>query len=136
MSKLDDLAVGRREGMAYALRIAEKDGLDGLKEEIEKRKITGLDLNVSHKEMEEATQQMRNMMMDTIMSFSMGILHDEFGFGHDRLQRFMDRFEAGAELLNSGAITWQQIIENTQETTGINLKIRRNDTNTTIKRRY
>lgn len=136
MSKLDDLAAGRREGMAYALRIVEKDGIEGLKEEIEKRKITGLDLNISHKEMEEATQQMRNMMMDTIMAFSIGILHDIFGFGHKRATRFKENFEAGADLLNSGAISWQQIIENTEETTGIQLKIRRNDTNTTIKRRY
>lgn len=136
MSKIDDMAAGRREGMAYAARIVEKDGLEGLQEEIKKRNITGLDLNISHKEMEIATQQMRNTMMDTIMAFSMGILHDEFGFGHDRLQKFMDRFEDGADLLNSGVITWNDIIKNTEESTGINLKIRRNETDVRIKRQY
>lgn len=130
------MAAGRREGMAYAARIVEKDGLEGLKEEIKKRNITGLDLNISHKEMEVATTQMRNMMLDTIMAFSMGIMHDEFGFGHDRLQRFMDKFQEGAELLNSGVITWDQIITNTEESTGIQLMIRRNDKDVRIKREY
>lgn len=49
---------GRMEGMAYTLRIAEKDGIQGLREECTKRNITGLHLNVSHKEMEKATEQM------------------------------------------------------------------------------
>lgn len=136
MSKVDDMAAGRREGMLYAARIVEKDGLEGLQEEIKKRGISGININVSHKEMEAATGQMRNMMMDTIMAFSMGILHDRFGFGHDRLQKFMDAFVEGADLLNSGTITWNDIIDNTEESTGIKLTIRRNDTNVKIKREY
>lgn len=136
MSKTDDLAQGRIEGMIYAERIVSKDGLEGLQEEIKKRGYSGISINVSHKEMEKATSQMRNMMMDTIMAMSMGILHDEFGYGHDRLQRFVDKFQEGAELLAEGVITWEQIIENTEEVVGIPLSIRRNDHNVKIQREY
>ena len=104
MSKVDDMARGRMEGLVYAERIVAKDGIEGLREEIKKRGCSGMSINVSHKEMERATSQMRNMMLDTVMSMSMGILHDKFGFGHDRLQKFMDAFQDGAELLNDGVI--------------------------------
>jgi hypothetical protein len=136
MSKADDLAQGRMEGLEYAERIVQKDGLKGLQEEIKKRGYTGISINVSHKEMEQATAQMRNMMFDTVMAMSMGILHDEFGYGHDRLQRFIDKFQEGAELLAEGVITWEQIIENAEEVTGIPLTIRRNDHDVKLKREY
>jgi hypothetical protein len=136
MSKVDDMARGRMEGLVYAERIVSKDGIEGLREEIKKRGCSGMSINVSHKEMEKATSQMRNMMLDTVMSMSMGILHDKFGFGHDRLQKFMDAFQDGAELLNDGVITWQQIIDNTEEVTGIHLTLRRNDQDVKIKREY
>ena len=136
MSKADDMARGRMEGLEYAERIVQKDGLKGLQEEIKKRGYTGISINVSHKEMEQATAQMRNMMLDTIMAMSIGILHDEFGYGHDRLQRFIDKFQEGAELLAEGVITWEQIIENTEEVVGIPLSIRRNDHDVKLKRAY
>ena len=68
MSKVDDMARGRMEGLAYAERIVAKDGIEGLREEIKKRGCSGMSLNISHKEMEKATSQMRNMMLDTVMA--------------------------------------------------------------------
>lgn len=136
MGKQDSYMNGRMEGMAYALRIAEKDGIAGLREECTKRNITGLHLNVSHKEMEKATEQMRNMMFDTFMAFTIGILHDEWDFGAVRVQRFMDRFMEGAELMEQGVITWEQILENTYEIVGKKLEIRKNDTNQKIEKIY
>ena len=136
MGKQNDYMNGRMEGMSYALRIAEKDGIEGLREEIQKRNITGLNLNVSHKELEIATEQMRNMMFDTFMAFTIGILHDVWGFGPDRTQKFMDKFGEGVELMNQGVITWEQIIDNTYDAVGKKLVLRRNDTNTRIEKIY
>ena len=136
MSKQNDYMNGRMEGMAYALRIAEKDGIEGLREELLKRNITKINLNVSHKELEKATEQMRNMMFDTFMAFTVGILHDVWGFGPDRTQKFMDKFQEGAELMEQGVITWDEIIENAYEVVGKKLAIRHNDTNTRLEKIY
>lgn len=136
MGKQDMYMQGRAEGMAYALRIAETDGIEGLRTECKKRNITGLNLNVSHKELEIATEQMRNMMFDTFMAFTIGILHDVWGFGPDRTQKFMDKFVEGAELMEQGVITWDQIIENTYDAVGKKIAIRRNDTNKKIEHIY
>lgn len=136
MGKQNDFMDGRAEGMSYALRIAEKDGIEGLREECRKRNITGLNLNVSHKELELATEQMRNMMFDTFMAFTIGILHDVWGFGPDRTQQFMDKFMEGAELMEQGVISWQQIIDNTYDAVGKKIAVRYNNTNKHIEKIY
>lgn len=136
MSKLDKLQQGRSEGMDYALRIAKKDGIEGLEKEIKKRGITGISINMSHNELEKATENMRNMMFDTFMCFTLGILHDVYGFGGKRAQQFIDKFMEGAKLMEEGVITWQQIIENANEVLGKELSIRYNEKDTKLEREY
>lgn len=136
MGKTENLQQGRNEGMDYALRIVKKDGIEGLEEEIKKRGITGISVNLSHKEMEQATTQMRNMMFDTFLCFTVGILHDVYGFGKDRTQKFIDKFIEGTALLEEGTLTWQQIQENTKEVLGKDLEIRFNEHDSRLKREY
>lgn len=135
-SKIQQWQQGRNEGMDYALRIVEKDGIEGLRTEIKKRGITGISINCSHKELEKASESMRNMMFDTFMCFTLGILHDEFGIGPERAQRFMDKFCEGAELMDQGVIEWDGIIERTNEILGKQLTIRYNNMNHQLKREY
>lgn len=75
-------------------------------------------------------------MFDTILAMSIGILHDCFGFGHERIGRFMEKFNEGANLVVKGVLTWEQVIENTEEVVGHKINVRRNDTNTRLKRIY
>ena len=126
----------RFEGMDYALRIAKKDGVEGLEQEIKKRGIAGISINMSHKELEKATENMRNMMFDTFMCFTLGILHDEFGIGPERAQRFIDKFLEGVDLMDQGVITWQQIIDNTYDVLGKKMTIRYNNKDTKLEREY
>ncbi len=42
MSDLKDYARGRNDGLAMALRIAESEGIEGLRKEIEFRKVSGI----------------------------------------------------------------------------------------------
>lgn len=132
--KKDELA--RYEGMAYALRIAKKDGIEALEEEIKKRGISGISLNVSHKELEAAGIKMRNMMFDTFLCFSIGILHDKYSFGPKRAQEFKDYFLEGSKLLEDGTISWQQVIDNTEDALKMKLSIRENIHDTRIERIY
>lgn len=132
--KKEELA--RMEGMVYALRIAKKDGIEELEKEIKKRGITGISINCSHKELENASVNMRNMMFDTFMCFTIGILHDCFGFGQNRARKFQEKFMEGSELLAAGTISWEEIIEATEDALKMKLHIRKNDTNTQIKRIY
>ena len=106
MGKMSKEEIARYEGMAYALRIAKKDGIEGLEAEIKKRGITGISINMSHKEMEKATENMRNMMFDTFLCFTIGILHDCFGFGKARANKFKNHFFEGSQFLEDGVLAW------------------------------
>lgn len=136
MGKLEEYQKGRNEGMDFALRIVRKDGLDGLETEIKKRGITGISINLSHKELEAATANMRNMMFDTYMAFTLGILHDVFGFGPKRAEKFVEHFDQGTELMLQGAITWDEILQRTDEILKKKVQIRYNDRDTRLKREY
>lgn len=136
MGKLQDYQNGRNEGMNLALRIVRKDGLEGLEKECKKRGITGISINVSHKEMEAATINMRNMMFDTYMAVTLGVLHDIFGFGPLRAERFAEHFDRAAEMLAEGVITWDDILQGTDEVLKKKVSIRYNDRNTRLKREY
>lgn len=136
MGRMSKEEMARMEGMLYAYRIASKDGVEALEEELKKRNITGISLNVSHKEMEKATEKMQEMLFDTFMCFTVGILHDRYGFGSKRAKEFTDHFNEGAALLQEGTITWQQIIDNTEDALGMKLSIRENNTNTRLKHIY
>jgi hypothetical protein len=50
------------------------------------------------------------------------VLVDEFGFGHKRLQRFIDRANKKFEALDQGYATIDEVYENIIKQTGINIK--------------
>lgn len=136
MAGLNKEELARAQGIAFALRIAEKDGIEALREEAKKRNITGVSLNISHKELEKATINMRNMMFDTFLCFTVGILHDCYGFGEKRAREFVEHFNEGAKFIEDGVLSWQQVIENTEEALGMKLHMRENLKDTRLERMY
>lgn len=91
MSKKDYIT-GRMDGLKLALRIADRDGIDGIRKEIVYRNNGGINTRLSMRELDEASQTIKETCVDTIMTMAMWVLRDEFGFGKDRMQRFYDRF--------------------------------------------
>lgn len=57
MGKVDIQTQARMDGMAYALRIAKKEGVEGLDKELKRRGITGLGLPASHKEIDHGLER-------------------------------------------------------------------------------
>lgn len=136
MGKQNDYMAGRAEGIAYALRIAEVDGIEGLRAEVKARGITGLNLNISHKELAEATDAMRRHMFDTMSLMAAGILADRWGFSGDDVKTYLDDFKEACDLLENGVIEWEGIRQRYYETFGEVLSIYGNDRDTILKRRY
>lgn len=127
MGKVDAHAQGRMEGIRFALKIVEEEGVEGLKKEVEFRGYTGLHTALSRKQLDEASEKIKNMTFDTVLAMSLFVLRDEFGFANKRLQRFIDRFVSKAECMVGGLATWKDYLETLKEETGIELEIRWND---------
>lgn len=82
----------RREGMAYALRIAKEKGIEALEKELEFRNITNIPIKISKGQVEAFVEETKQTMFDTILLMSCYSLRDAFGFGNKRLMDFKNKF--------------------------------------------
>nr|DAD86139.1 MAG TPA: hypothetical protein [Siphoviridae sp. ctGyV19] len=126
MSSINKEMQARTEGMTYALRIAKEKRLEELEKEIKFRNLTGISLNLSRKDLNKASEKIKEMTMDTFTILTVAVLHDEFGFGEKRCQRFIDRMNKKAECMIDDLCTWDDYIKSIKEELNINLQIRWN----------
>lgn len=126
MSNLKDYNRGRNDGLAMALRIVESDGIEGLRKEIKFRGVTGIHTTLAKKELDQASKQIKEMTLDTMIVLAVATLHDEFDFGQKRCQRFMDRLELKAGCLIDNLATWPDYIKAIKDEIGLELSIREN----------
>ena len=122
----------RLQGMSYALKVAKEKGIDGLEEELKRRKAYNIPVRIGEKELQAFTDNAKNMMLDTILILASVTLHDEFGFGHDRLNRFKERFNFKAECIGDSFTDWQDQIDILKEECGLEYSIRFNDKNVRV----
>jgi len=78
-----------QEGFEAACRIAEKDGLEGLALERRFRGVTGLRSRLTSQELYEQSEDIKKVMYATTEITFISVLHDEFGFGKQRLERLI-----------------------------------------------
>lgn len=126
MGKIDAQSQSRMDGMAYALRIAKREGIEGLEEELNRRGITGINLPASHKEIDREIDKIKMQVLDTVLAMSCLVLRNEFCFGEKRLNRFKERFSFETSCLEDGHTTWADVLEMIRKETGIELQIREN----------
>lgn len=117
----------RQEGMAQAYRIAQTRGIDGLKKEIEIRKLTGIPVGISPSALEESVRRIKENTIDTVNILTAMTLHDEFGSGASRIERFRKRFDFKTECLMENYVTWLEMINTLKEETGVTFEIRKNE---------
>ena len=99
MGKLDARMEGRNEALVFALEIVKKGGVEALEEEIRKRGLSGYNILVPHKEIEKWRSQITQRTIDMVLAIGCLTLHDAFGMGAVRLQRWLDRFFAKTRCL-------------------------------------
>lgn len=123
----------RMEGMAQALRIAKTKGIDGLEADLKMRNITGLPCAVSRAAMDECIMNIKYNVVDTFTILVAYTLHEKFGFGKTRLNRFIHDFNFQAECLDEDYCTWEDQIEILRQECGLDLSIRKNDKDVRVK---
>ncbi len=127
MARIDKLERARQEGMSYALEVAKKKGIEGLEEELRMRGITGIPIGVSRSAVDKAVENIKNQTLDTVNILTAMTLHDEFGFGASRIERFRKRFDFKTECLMENYVTWLEMINTLKEETGVTFEIRKNE---------
>lgn len=127
MARIDKMERARQEGMSYALEVARKKGIEGLEEELRMRGITGIPIGVSRSAVDKVIENIKNQTLDTVNILTAMTLHDEFGFGAARIERFRKRFDFKTECLMEDYVTWLEMIDALKKETGLEYAIRMND---------
>lgn len=127
MAKLDKEEQARREGMAYALKVAREKGIDGLEEELRYRNSTKLPTAVKREQLDELVENIKMNCLDTVLILAAVTLRDEFEFGRKRIDRFIERFNLKAECLVGDYTTWKEQMGILREEIGLDLVIRRKE---------
>lgn len=126
----------RLEGMAQAYRIVQAKGIEGLKQDIEMRKATGIPVGVSPSAIDESIRRIKENAVDTVRILAAMTLRDRFDFGKTRLERFVESFNLKTECLEENYVTWEDMTKTLKEETGITFEIRKNEENITDTQAY
>lgn len=133
MSKSDQIALGRNQGLVFALKIAAeaqqagKDPVEELRRELRARKLMKLQILATQKELDKASETIKATTAKTMLSTCMVVLWEQFGFGKVRLTRLMEHFMTYVMALNEGSIGWFDITDLLYEKTGITIDLTDDD---------
>lgn len=127
MNKMREYERGREDGLDLARRIVKEDGLEALERECKFRGVTGIHTSLAAKDLDKASQKIKEMTIDTFTILCIAAVHDEFGFGEKRCRRLIAKMEEGAEYLMDDLATWDDYIKEIKEQLNIDLRIRWNN---------
>jgi hypothetical protein len=117
------------EGLCRAFTIVkqgEEHGLEDLKKEIEFRNITYTPLSYDKQVILDYLTDMTENILSTVMLLSLSVLHDEFGFGKTRAEKYMQRYALKTECLRDYAITnltWEDVAQDVKDNLGFDFNI-------------
>ena len=121
MSKHDDYIWGRQSGLELALRIVKEDGIEGLEKEIRYRGRTGINSNLTVKELTKLKGPMCDRVAYSVLLLTFCALSDLYGFGRTRLERLYDKINEGSELIIEDLATFDDYAQALKEAHGIEI---------------
>ena len=124
MGKRSDYDSGRMDGLLLAQKIVHADGIEALDKEIKFRGAYKIHSALATKELDAATEQIKQITYETMMVAVLSVVHDEFGFGQKRCQRLVDRFSKLTSYLDKGWLFWMDLIESIEKDLKLKLDFR------------
>jgi hypothetical protein len=119
MGKLSKEELARFEGAAWALRMVEENGLEAAQKDLEQRGIRRLPLACNKNDIRKFEEYEKKNTLATVLMMTCMTLRDEYGFGYDRMNRFIHRFNLKTECLVDGYVNWKELQETIRTETGI-----------------
>ncbi len=89
------------QGMVYACRLAQEQGVEALVKAVKQRGVTKVDITASDKQLADMWGALSDNIGQNMLATIVWVLHDTFGFGQKRLQQFMTEFDKATANLMS-----------------------------------
>lgn len=122
MNKMKEYERGREDGLDLARRIVKQGGIEALEQECKFRGVTGVHTSLAVKDLDKASEKIKEVIADSFVILSIAVLHDDFGFGEKRCQRFRDGLDRASDYINDGLAEWIDYVDAIKEELGIVLK--------------
>ena len=101
------------------VRYIKEKGIEAAEKELEMRGVRGIPLAVKEGDLVRFSTREKKNTIATMILMACMTLRDEFGFGFDRKNRFIDRFNKKTECLVGKYVSWKDIQETIREETGL-----------------
>lgn len=82
----------RMQGLRFALGIAEKEGIEGLRKEVSRRGISKLPFTVSQAEAKRLWHELTENMYNNVATAFLYTLHDKFDFTNEQIVELMNEY--------------------------------------------
>ena len=99
--------------------MVEKDGLEAAQKELDQRGIRKLPLACNKSDIRKFEDYEKKNTLATVLMMTCVTLRDEYGFGFDRMNRFIKRFNSKTECLVEEYVNWKDLQQTLLEETGI-----------------
>lgn len=131
MNKMREYERGREDGLDLARRITREGGLEALEKECRFRGVTGIHTSLARKDLDKASEKIKQLVSECCVIMAIAVLHDEFGFGQKRCQKFMTGMDKVSDYIDQGLAEWIDYVQAIKEELGIELsfsgEIKRHD---------
>lgn len=131
MNKMREYERGREDGLDLARRITREGGLEALEKECRFRGVTGIHTSLARKDLDKASEKIKQLVSECCVIMAIAVLHDEFGFGQKRCQKFMAGMDKVSDYIDQGLAEWIDYVQAIKEELGIELsfsgEIKRHD---------
>lgn len=91
--KENDIINLRNEGMAYALRIAKKSGIEELERQVKMRGYLKCSVRFTAEELQQSIDNIADRVYNNMLTMVYAVMHDQNGWGRKRLLRFKEEFD-------------------------------------------
>lgn len=119
MSRLSKEETARYSGANWMIEYARKYGLEAAEQELERRGARKIPLALNDPDVRNFEDYTRSNVMATVLMMAVVTLRDEFGFGTERIKRYITRFNNKTSCLREGYVYWKELQETIREETGI-----------------
>lgn len=120
----DDLFRGRLDGMYYAYAKIKENGLDEFAKELQYRSKRGVQLVNTKRDQQKFEREIIDRVQDVAMIFSIAVLVDEFDFGSEEVNRFIDRLKLKSDCIEDKYLTWDEQKQIIKDEIGIDIRFR------------
>lgn len=121
MNKMREYERGREDGLDLARRITREGGLESLEKECRFRGVTGIHTSLARKDLDKASEKIKQLVSECCVIMAIAVLHDEFGFGQKRCQKFMAGMDKVSDYIDQGLAEWIDYVQAIKEELGIEL---------------